>query len=685
MTIDSRVGRKISEMYDRDLMAGIRIDPGPYEAIVKSNVDPARHGRLQVYIPEMGGSDYQVGNNPDNPTYWRTVSYATPYYGVVDPNVYNNTGSPNTSNTFGNTKQSYGMWFTPPDPGTVVLVTFVNGDPNRGYWFACVPDGTNHYMVPGIASSTNLASGSSVSNAPVTEFNDGDQDLSTVTSFLSNPKPVHTPQEAILTTQGLQNDTIRGLTTSSSQRDTPSAVFGISTPGRPYPDPALDPQYAQNLQNGSLDESSFQVTARSGGHQFVMDDGDVLGNNQLYRMRSATGHQFLMHDTAGLMYIGNATGTVWVELTNAGNFNAFIQGDMSLHGTGNLNATFDKGINFSTGGNINMVAGGNIQLKGKNLYSNVSGDINFTASGNLYAKSGAQFNVSAGSAANISSSGRLNFNGATIGLNDGGAVSVGSAPNAPGPSIIPTHEPWTRPVPSKPASTVSSTGSSSGSTASTSSPKSQAGVTAASGKGVSKPATVAAFNAQTPPPGGVGSLSQTQTQALMAQIGHNESSGNYGATGGAGGNYLGKYQVGAAELVDQGYISMAAYKADGNSAVYDPNAWTGLNGISSADDYLSNSSIQDQVMYNELNANYNSLVNKGAISSASDSGTVGGLLQVAHLLGAGGANTWANTGSGADAFGTTGQTYFNNGKFATSVLANAATSANSVTQTIASN
>lgn len=666
MTIDRRVGKKVTDFYDRNMASGIRIDPGPYEAIVKNSVDPARHGRLQVYIPEMGGNDDQVGNNPDNPTYWRTVSYATPFYGEVNPDIFSNAGgSGNQQNTFGNTKQSYGMWFTPPDPGTKVLVTFVNGDPNRGYWFACIPDGTNHYMVPGLASSTNVAAGAAVSNGPVTEFNDNIQDLATQQSFLNNPKPIHTPQEQILATQGLQNDTIRGLTTSSSQRDIPSSVFGISTPGRPYPDPAADPQFRSNLQNNTLSESAFNVTARAGGHTFVMDDGDVLGNNQMFKLKSASGHQLLMHDTEGLMYLGNATGTVWIELTNAGNFNVFLQGDMSLHGTGNLNMQFDKNINISAGGNINMVSKGNIQMGGNNLYGNVKGDTNFTANGNMLFKSGAQFNADAGSGGSINCAGRLNFNGGTIGLNDGGGASVASAPTATVPTIIPQHEPWTRPVPSiSPGQiTAASPGTSANNSTTTNN-----GIKSASGKGVSKPATQASLAAQSLPPGGVGTLSQTQTQALMAQIGQNESGGQYGITGGSSGNYLGKYQVGAGVLVQQGYISSAAYKADGNAAVYDPNAWTGQNGINSADDYLNNPGIQDQVMYNNLQNNYSAMSNNGGIQSTDDAGTVGGMLQTAHLLGAGGAANWRNTGSGSDAFGTSGQTYFNNGRYATTVL-----------------
>jgi hypothetical protein len=682
MTIDKRVGKKITEFYDRNLMAGIRIDPGPYEATVKSNVDPARHGRLQVYIPEMGGNDDQANNNPDNPTYWRTVSYMTPFYGVVDPDVYNpNGGQGNQTNAFGSTKQSYGMWFVPPDPGTKVLVIFANGDPNRGYWIGCIPDGTNHYMVPGIASSTTLVSGASVSAAPVTEFNDNVQSLAINTSFLTNPKPVHTPQEQILVTQGLQNDTIRGLTTSSSQRDVPSGVFGISTPGRPYPDPAQNPQYQAQLQNNTLSENAFQVTARSGGHTFVMDDGDVLGNNQMFKLRSATGHQLLMHDTGGIMYIGNSTGTVWIELTNAGNFNMFLSGDMSIHGTGNLNMQFDKNVNIGAGGNINLNAKGNIQCSGGNLYGNMKGDTNFTTNGNMLFKSGASFNAQAGSGGSILANGRLEFNGSTIGLNDGGGASVSAAPAATGPTIIPQHEPWTRPVPAITPSTIAAPSPGAAANNSQLTTDTTKNVT---GKGVSKPASKSAFFAQAVPPGGVGSLTQTQTQALMAQIGQNESNGNYSATGGAGGNYLGKYQIGAGVLVSQGYISQAAYKSEGNAAVYDPNAWTGQNGINSADDYLSNPSVQDQVMYNNLQNNYNSMVSNGGIQSTDDAGTVGGMLQTAHLLGAGGAANWRSSGSGQDAFGTTGTTYFNQGRYATTVLANAGSSSNTTSSNTSS-
>lgn len=677
--LDKRVGKKQTELFDRHAAPGVRIDAGPYEAIVKNVVDPARHGRLQVYIPELGANDTGADNNPDNPTFWRTVNYMSPFYGVVNPNTGIN-AQKNAKNEFGSTKQSYGMWMVPPDPGTVVLVMFVNGDPNRGYWIGCIPDGTNHFMVPGLASSTNNTD-TTGQLEPVVEFNDEDKSLAENTAFLQNLHPVHTVQSQILKTQGLDKDPIRGTTTSSSQRDIPGTVFGISSPGRRYPDPALDPNFLQNLQNGTVSESDFEVTARQGGHTFVMDDGDVFGKNQMFKLRSATGHQLIMHDSGGLMYLSNATGTVWIELTNVGDFNMYVQGDFNLHSTGSLNMKFDKDVRIDAGGNFQVNAQGNVQLQGANIYGNSKTDTNFTTKGNLIFNAGGQLNLSSQSGTNVTSPGTLNFNASHIGLNDGGGIAATAAPSLSTPvsQKIPTHEPWTRPIDPNGFISSPSTSNLVGSTNNNGQTISQDASKAQTGKGVKKGAPLSVLQNQPSPIKSIGNLSTSQTQGLLSQIGYNESGGSYNITGGAGGNYLGKYQMGAAALVSQGYISQSAYNTQGNAAVNNPASWTGKNGISSSSDFLNNPSIQESVMTTNTNNNYNSLIKNGGIQSGDDPGTVGGMLQVAHLLGAGGANTWRNTGSGADAFGTTGSQYFNQGKYGVNVLGGSSGSGTSPT------
>jgi hypothetical protein len=101
-----------------------------------------------------------------------------------------------------------------------------------------------------------------------------------------------------------------------------------------------------------------------------MDDGDAQGENQLIRLRTSSGHQLLMHDTAGVMYLANADGTVWMEFSNNGMVDVYAQ-------TGyNLRSGAD--INFHAEGNINMYANKNIKIK-----ANESTDENFNPNGGV--------------------------------------------------------------------------------------------------------------------------------------------------------------------------------------------------------------------------------------------------------------------------------------------------------------
>jgi hypothetical protein len=100
-----------------------------------------------------------------------------------------------------------------------------------------------------------------------------------------------------------------------------------------------------------------------------------------------------------------------------------------------------------------------------------------------------------------------------------------------------------------------------------------------------------------------------------------------------------------------------------------PDAWTGKDGINSKNDFLTNPAVQEKAMDQNLQNNYNAMAKNGAIQPGDNPGTVAGMLQTAHLLGAGGANTWRRTGGGADANGTTGATYFNRGRAAVEIAA----------------
>ncbi|HAI38899.1 MAG TPA: hypothetical protein DCM40_12650, partial [Maribacter sp.] len=85
-------------------------------------------------------------------------------------------------------------------------------------------------------------------------------------------RPVLTHIAETLFAQGLIKDKIRGVTSSSARRETPSQVFGISTPGPidhkgQFAPPNTDAVNRHGAVGGKFAHS------RLGGHSFVMDDG----------------------------------------------------------------------------------------------------------------------------------------------------------------------------------------------------------------------------------------------------------------------------------------------------------------------------------------------------------------------------------------------------------------------------
>lgn len=337
MAVDKRQSRKVVDYVQYEKADGVRMDPGPHVGIVTHVFDSTRSGRLIVYLPSLGG-------DPDNVDNCRIVNYASPYYGHTNFQAGAN-GHTSMQNTFENTRHSYGMWFNPPDVGVKVLVVFETGDTNNGYWFACIPETNEHYQTGTLAgekasklehdaSVSSLISGYGAAYAPAVEFNAADysKDMSP-TVHATVKRPPHRNQTKILAEQGLLGDPFRGINDSSSSRESPSGVFGISTPGRPTGESVTNDLLQRTSEDPRIDPTTVKekiTRGRKGGHSFVMDDGDVNGNSRFTRWRSAAGHQIVMDDVEGFLYISNSKGTGWVELTHDGNIFVYADQDISI-------------------------------------------------------------------------------------------------------------------------------------------------------------------------------------------------------------------------------------------------------------------------------------------------------------------------------------------------------------------
>jgi hypothetical protein len=423
-------GRPQSYKQDR---GGVPAEFGPFSGIVKNNVDPTRSGRLQVYIEAFSAGD------PDDPTKWTTVSYLPSFYGYTPPVQTPGTGV----GTYPGNQNAYGMWFTPPDVGITVLCIFVNGDRQLGYYIGIVPDGGLGQMVPAIGGSTNYVTDNKNQETyyandvllPVTEINTSNTAITNNPRFFDQAKPVHSVVAAALFQQGLNGDVERGPIRSSSQRETPSSVFGISTPGIPVYQGGMKPDdIRKKIQNNEIKPADAQVIGRMGGHTLVMDDGDLEGNNALFRLRTPKGHQITMNDSGNFFYITHANGQTWLEFGKEGTVDIFSTNSVNIRTQGDINLHADR--------DINMYAGGNLQVKSaKSTTIEAQTDLTISAQKDLKIYSKAAIGVRADGTMALQSAGGSWNGGEDLKFTAGGIDLNGpTAPTVTVPKPIATIE-----------------------------------------------------------------------------------------------------------------------------------------------------------------------------------------------------------------------------------------------------
>ena len=392
----------------------------PVLATVKNNVDPTRSGRLEVYIGDMSGND------PNNSSNWVTVSYMTPFFGSTQ-----STAQKTGSGEFVRNPSSYGLWNSPPDIGSTVICIFINGDPNFGFYIGCVPDPDALHMVPAIGGAENVILNPGEANSlggatrlPVTNLNSNNENVATSENFLSTPKPVHSYVASILSQQGLVRDPLRGVIGSSAQRESPSRVgWGVSTPGRPiYEGGYTDDQLTDAIKTNNSEK--LNVIARRGGHSIVMDDGDLLGTDQLVRIRTALGHQILMSDDGQTLFIIHSNGQSWIELGKEGTIDMYATNSVNVRTQGDLNLHADNNININAKKNFNLVAENiNIQTE-KDFTQRVGGKMNVYSQAQYTVKVSGPMSLNSSGESSFASSSTTFINGSKINLNTGSAGLV---------------------------------------------------------------------------------------------------------------------------------------------------------------------------------------------------------------------------------------------------------------------
>ena len=271
-----------------------------YIGFVKDNFDSQSMGRLRVWIPELGG-------NPTDSDQWITCSYASPFAGATS--ILDNTNG----STWQNTQRSYGWYAVPPDLDNEVLVCFINGEPSKGIWFACLYQQYMNRMVPGIPGTDKTQ------GMPIAEYNKLKEDTNVSTA----EGPEYTPLADALRLQGLDKDEKRGTSNSGGRRYTPrNSAYGLLTPG---------------------------------GHQIVYDDNP---DQKFIRFRTQTGTQIYINDTDGFIYMNSGLGKSWIEIGADGDVQIYGSTDISIRSQGSLNLRGDIDVNIEAGRSVFINARG---------------------------------------------------------------------------------------------------------------------------------------------------------------------------------------------------------------------------------------------------------------------------------------------------------------------------------------
>lgn len=365
-----------------------------YIGFVTDSSDSKQSGRLTVWIPDISSDK----NNVYVVQYCAMFGGATPITNVQD-------GSKTDA------QQSYGWWGIPPDIGNMVVVMFINGDPNRGIWIGCIYQEYMTNMVPNIPESNSTDN----NVEPTLEYNK--RDSSQIDT--DNPlRPPYTPLVTSLRNQGLTDDMVRGPASFKQSSSTEEAlsskqdIMGLLTPG---------------------------------ASQIVFDDSE---ENKHIRFRTANGTQIIINDTIGFIYFITRNGNSWAELSDDG-INFYSSNDISFRSQSNINFHSDGNINFNSVGTTNINSNSSIVIQSKTNTNVLTGttfsinsgndinmlsDSNFNLKSNVNSISGNSIALS-GNTVGINSSGILYLKGSTIQQNNG------SGPTANTPATISGIEP----------------------------------------------------------------------------------------------------------------------------------------------------------------------------------------------------------------------------------------------------
>jgi len=323
------------------LATGVRVNPGIYVGRVENNLDPGRMGQIEVSLFASGKAGSSIPGDKGTVV---VAKRTTPFGGQLSAAGLTKTDA------YDNNQQSYGLWATPPDVGTFVLVLVTEGGDGEAYYVGFIPDPyMNANMFNNFEAEYNKRARPAVTNDP----SSNERQLNETGPFKGNSSPsasLYDNRVKLEKVNGLWADPDRGPQTSSPRREIPSNVLGLSSAG--------PPKYSGPMMNRTAHEEGKMVGerpfSRLGGTNIVMDDGnpglqrtmlakdgkreyvpapggeDTIPHSEQFRIETRTGHKIIMHNSEDFITIIHSNGDSWMEFTANGKIDVYSRGGISM-------------------------------------------------------------------------------------------------------------------------------------------------------------------------------------------------------------------------------------------------------------------------------------------------------------------------------------------------------------------
>lgn len=388
--------------------------------------DPNQDGRVKVYVPSWDGNSYDVENLP-----WAT--YCSPFAGMTTDYPAGGTEASTESVI------SYGMWAV-PKLGASVAVFLLDGDTSaRCYFGGIVRPVSNRSLPRGRNYDGNNNHG------PLSDLHDQQGNHSLVEPAFGHlvkqfNSDLNAP-EAI--TRGAFEKAVAQSSKMSDGSD------GYTTNPK-------DPSY--------LDSQTYCFTT-PGRNSIIMQDDPRWCR---IRLVTPSGQQLILDDTNERIYLSTNEGHSWLEMDSDGHIQLYGAESFSVRSGNDINFFADKNFNVeasainlkATGGSISLHSSADTSIKANGAIIasgcravdiSSEGVMRLNSVANLDLSSNAMAVLTAKSGVDLGGSGVLVLAGSTVQVKGScRSAAQPSCPSAtPSVSLLPTHEPWKRPVSKK--------------------------------------------------------------------------------------------------------------------------------------------------------------------------------------------------------------------------------------------